>query len=90
MFRLLSSTTVVGQTAAMISSLETRSPDRATSTPRTSSAGEPISIGTKRPRSSGRNRHAPVETEAFELENIVHGERVAARALDARPRLRKF
>src|SRR5271170_1781604 len=56
MFRLLSSTTVDGQTAAMISSLETRSPARPTRTPRTSSARAPSAIGRKTPRSSRRNR----------------------------------
>src|ERR1700724_2364834 len=54
--RLLSSTAVPGQTASMISALDTRSPGRSTSTPRMSSAREPIAIGAKTPRSSRRNR----------------------------------
>jgi len=33
---------------------------------------------------------APIETKPFELENIVHGERVPPCALHARPRLRRF
>src|ERR1700730_3833992 len=40
----------------MISALETRSPGRSTSTPRMSSAREPIAIGAKTPRSSRRHR----------------------------------
>jgi hypothetical protein len=86
---LLSSTTIAGQTAAMISSLGTSSPACPTSTPRTSSAREPIGIGEDAVLVA-LGQAAPIETKAVELENIVHGERVPPCALHARPRLRKF
>ena len=52
--RLLSSTIIPGQTAAMISSLETSSPGRATNTLGTSSEREPSNTGTATPSSFAR------------------------------------
>src|ERR1700720_3674683 len=57
--RLLSSTMVPGQTAAMISSFETTSPARAISTPRMSSAREPTATRASAPSLSFARKQLP-------------------------------
>ena len=87
MFRLASSTTVAGQTAAMIASRETRSPGRSTSTPRTSSAREPYrhlnEIATL--VAPGKTTGAPIKTEAIEQKHVPGGERFHGCVSHTRP-----
>src|SRR6516164_1253579 len=77
--RLLSSTTICGQTAAMISSFETTSPARSISTARMSSARDRDRLklaGTIAPQQAT----APFEAEALEQENVGRSNSLHARS----------